>query len=236
MIGKNGVGKKLFVSSLCEEELAFEENKLEKLSIVSVSKEIIENSVPIKLNISITSNFGNELNNKEQISQINQFIENKFQAILDEETKINRVIPKNDSRIHLCLYFIDCKLSELDIKVIEKIGERVNLIPVLNKVDCLTRKEFELTHETVVNQLENMKTFNFIDFFEDSDYELVNLQKKIPFGIVSRGRNYKWGKVDLNYGDFKLLKTIILTSHLQDFKEITELQKYELFRLQKLTN
>ena len=51
-----------------------------------------------------------------------------------------------DTRIHCCLYFINPTghgLRPIDVIVMKKLSEVVNVVPVIAKADCLTSDERE---------------------------------------------------------------------------------------------
>jgi septin family protein len=57
-----------------------------------------------------------------------------------------------DTRIHCCLYFINPtghSLRPIDVIVMKKLSEVVNVVPVIAKADSLTLEERELFKEKV---------------------------------------------------------------------------------------
>lgn len=95
---------------------------------------------------------------------------------------------------------------------------------------------------------------------EDQDVEIANenedLRSLLPFAIVSaenetlglpetlntpskrRGRKYPWGFIEVDnprHCDFSRLRNVLLNSHLQDLKDITQNVLYENYRTEKLT-
>lgn len=64
------------------------------------------NSIPIKLKIYMTQNFGFNIENSKTSENVISFIEDKFNSILEEELKIKRNPRFEDNRIHVGLYFI----------------------------------------------------------------------------------------------------------------------------------
>ncbi|KAK6202674.1 Septin-domain-containing protein [Scheffersomyces amazonensis] len=98
------------------------------------------------------------------------------------------------------------------------------------------------------------------EFDEEEDYELIQECKYLaalqPFAIITsedeyevkdpingeikliRGRKLPWGLIDINdtnYSDFSILKSVLLGSHLQDFKDLTHDFLYETYRTERLT-
>lgn len=73
------------------------------INILDVSE---KDSIPIKLRLSLTKNFGYNLENSSTSQDLVDYLENEFQIILDEELKIKRDPKFEDNRVHVALYFI----------------------------------------------------------------------------------------------------------------------------------
>lgn len=107
----------------------------------------------------------------------------------------------------------------------------------------------------------NIKIYNFLSNDENNDdggedfmtlssreYNYLNeLDRVVPFSIVGSNtvgentgaitRITKWGSINIedeNICDFKLLKSIIFETHLQEFKDVTVEKLYESFRIEQL--
>lgn len=90
-----------------------------------------------------TPGFGDFVNNDESWRPIVDNIEQRFDAYLDAENKVNRMNIV-DNRVHACVYFIQPTghaLKPLDIEVMRRLHTKVNLIPVIAKADTLTDEE-----------------------------------------------------------------------------------------------
>ena len=107
------------------------------------------------------------------------------------------------------------RLKQLDIEVMKKLHDRVNLIPVIAKADTMTvdeLKQFKATVLQVINE-QKLQIYEFPDI-DDDDAETNRtnsiLKSKLPFAIVGsnttiekdgktfRGRQYPWGIVNGN--------------------------------------
>ena len=113
------------------------------VSIQSISADIEENGVRLRLTVVDTPGFGDFINNDESWDPIVKNIEQRFDAYLDAENKVNRMNIV-DNRIHACVYFIQPtghSLKPLDVEVMRKLHTKVNLIPVIAKADTLTDEE-----------------------------------------------------------------------------------------------
>ena len=99
------------------------------------------------------------------------FIDQQFEAYLQEELKVKRALHAyHDSRIHACLYFIaptghsfvpltplllkSCpilwpltcvvsRLKSLDLVTMKALDSKVNIIPVIAKADTITKQELQ---------------------------------------------------------------------------------------------
>lgn len=113
------------------------------VSVSSISADIEENGVRLRLNVVDTPGFGDFVNNDDSWRPIVESIEQRFDAYLDAENKVNRVNIV-DNRIHACVYFIQPtghSLKPLDVEVMRRLHTKVNLIPVIAKADTLTDEE-----------------------------------------------------------------------------------------------
>lgn len=151
MIGESGLGKSTLVNTLFNTSLyPPKERKQPSLdfapktvSIQSISADIEENGVRLRLTVVDTPGFGDFVNNDESWRPIVENIEQRFDAYLDAENKVNRVNIV-DNRVHACVYFIQPtghSLKPLDIEVMRRLHTKVNLIPVIAKSDTLTDDE-----------------------------------------------------------------------------------------------
>lgn len=97
----------------------------------------------LRLTVVDTPGFGDFVNNDESWRPIVDNIEQRFDAYLDAENKVNRMNIV-DNRIHACVFFIQPtghSLKPLDIEVMKRLHTKVNLIPVIAKSDTLTDEE-----------------------------------------------------------------------------------------------
>ena len=107
-----------------------------------------------------TPGFGDFVNNDDSWRPIVENIEQRFDAYLDAENKVNRMNIV-DNRVHACVYFIQPtghSLKPLDIEVMRRLHTKVNLIPVIAKADTLTDEEIAMFKERVSAQLTASKT------------------------------------------------------------------------------
>lgn len=149
--GESGLGKSTLVNTLFNTSLyPPKERKGPSLDIIpktvmiqSISADIEEAGVRLRLTVVDTPGFGDFVNNDESWRPIVDNIEQRFDAYLDAENKVNRMNIV-DNRIHACVFFIQPtghSLKPLDIEVMRRLHTKVNLIPVIAKSDTLTDEE-----------------------------------------------------------------------------------------------
>ncbi|QPG75167.1 hypothetical protein FOA43_002514 [Brettanomyces nanus] len=224
-----------------------------------------EEGVRINLNLIDTPGFGDSLNNDLSFQIIRDYLKYQFDEILIEESKLRRNPRFKDNRIHVCLYFVvptGHGLREIDVAVMKSLGEFVNIIPCISKADSLTVEELKLNKKMIKEDIEHYKlpVFDFTnDYFnmdgslDDESIELNKyLQKTLPFalmgsnatvkdevtGEIKRVRKYPWGVVDIfdnEISDVLTLKTTLLVTHLNDFKDFTHEVLYENYRAKTLS-
>lgn len=79
------------------------------------------------------------------------FIENKYEEYLTAESRVQRKAI-TDSRVHCCLYFIAPSghgLKPLDVEFMQRLCDKVNIIPVIAKADTMTPEEVALFKKQV---------------------------------------------------------------------------------------
>lgn len=151
ILGESGLGKSTLVNTLFNTSLyPPKERKGPSLDIIpktvsiqSISADIEENGVRLRLTVVDTPGFGDFVNNDDSWRPIVEDVERRFDAYLDAENKVNRVNIV-DNRVHACVYFIQPtghSLKPLDIEVMRRLHTKVNLIPVIAKADTLTDEE-----------------------------------------------------------------------------------------------
>ena len=161
LIGESGLGKSTLVNTLFNTSLYPPKEQKgpsidimpKTVSIQSISADIEENGVRLRLTVVDTPGFGDFVNNDDSWRPIVENIEQRFDAYLDAENKVNRMNIV-DNRIHACVYFIQPtghSLKPLDIEVMRRLHTKVNLIPVIAKSDTLTDEEITSFKQRVID-------------------------------------------------------------------------------------
>lgn len=69
--------------------------------------ELKESNVKLKLTIIDTIGYGDQIDKRDSFKDISRYIDDQFEAYLEEELKIHRALSfYHDTRPHVCLYFI----------------------------------------------------------------------------------------------------------------------------------
>ena len=150
------------------------------VSIQSISADIEENGVRLRLTVVDTPGFGDFVNNENSWGPIVANIEARFDAYLEAENKVNRMNIV-DNRVHACVYFIQPTghaLKPLDIEVMRRLHTKVNLIPVIAKADTLTDEEIVMFKQRVSDLL--IYEINY-----------ANKTRFWPISITTRSRSSK---------------------------------------------
>jgi septin 7 len=150
--GESGLGKSTLVNTLFNTSLYPPKERTppsldisKTVSVQSISADIEENGVRLRLTVVDTPGFGDFINNDESWDPIVKNIEQRFDAYLEAENKVNRMNVV-DNRIHAVVYFIQPtghSLKPLDIEVMKKLHTKVNLIPVIAKADTVTDDDLD---------------------------------------------------------------------------------------------
>lgn len=166
MTGESGLGKSTLVNTLFNTSLYPPRERKgptaeiipKTVAIQSISADIEENGVRLRLTVVDTPGFGDFVNNDDSWRPIVENIEQRFDAYLDAENKVNRMNIV-DNRIHACVYFIQPtghSLKPLDVEVMRRLHTKVNLIPVIAKSDTLTDEEITAFKQRVSSSYERL--------------------------------------------------------------------------------
>ncbi|KAI7872365.1 Septin-domain-containing protein [Spinellus fusiger] len=264
VVGESGLGKSTLVNTLFNTSLYPPKNGTElshetpqTVEVQSITSDIEENGVKLRLTVVDTPGFGDFVNNEESWKPILDNIESRFDAYLEQENRVNRR-RMVDNRIHACLYFIaptGHALKPLDVEFMRRLHTRVNLIPVIAKADTLTEEEVTAFKQRILADIHYHKIQIYqAPAYEYDDKETVaenrEIMSKIPFAVVGsdkefdieggqrvRGRKYPWGVIEVDneeHCDFIKLRQMLIRTHMEELKEFTNDVLYENYRTEKL--
>ncbi|XP_048738030.2 septin-7-like isoform X1 [Ostrea edulis] len=260
VVGESGLGKStlinsLFLTDLYSAEYQGPSHRIQKTVKVETTQCLLkENGVQLNLTVVDTPGFGDAVDNSNCWQPVIDFIDSKYDEYLNAESRVVRS-PTPDTRVHACLYFIAPTghgLKPLDVEFMKRLHDKVNIIPLISKADSLTPDECREFKKTILNEIAQHK-IKIYEFPECDDEEENKMQKKlrdrVPFAVVGsnrvieaggkklRGRQYPWGIVEvenLEHNDFIALRNMIIRTHMQDLKDVTNNVHYENFRYNKL--
>ncbi|EKC98436.1 septin ring protein [Trichosporon asahii var. asahii CBS 8904] len=260
---QTGLGKSTLVNTLFASHLVDSKGRTEPdiaprstTEIHANSHVIVENGVRLKLNIIDTPGYGDLVNNDQCWDPIVKYIKDQHSAYLRKELTAmrERFIP--DTRIHCCVFFINPTghtLKPIDITVLKKLSEIVNVVPVIAKSDSLTLEERAAFKQRIMAELQHHQIRLYPFDGDELDAEELDLNERVrnmlPFAIVGsertvvvdgkpvRGRKHRWGVVnveDETHCEFVYLRNFLTRTHLQDLIETTSQIHYETFRSKQL--
>ncbi|GIY07369.1 septin-7 [Caerostris extrusa] len=256
IVGEAGLGKSTLINSMFLTDIYSNEypgpSLRPKKNNTEITKVLLkENGVNLHLTVVDTPGFGDAVDNSECWQPITDFIENKYEEFLNGESRVHRSF-EPDSRVHCCLYFIAPSghgLKPLDVEFMKRLHEKVNIIPVLAKADTMTPEECVILNDITKNKI---KIYDFPDCEGEDEEEsrmLKRLKDRVPFAVVGsntvievngkrlRGRKYPWGIAEvenMEHCDFIALRNMIIRTHMQDLKDVTNNVHYENYRCKKL--
>ncbi|KAF9573434.1 hypothetical protein EC968_008519 [Mortierella alpina] len=162
---QNGIGTK---ANGTKDSVGYATGKLERtLNSFETLLEIDEGNDKINLTLVDTPGFvGTDDVIDAHCDEILAYLEYQFDLTLAEERKVRRNPKATDNQIHACLYFLDHSgtpgLSAADIRILKRLGTRVNLIPVISRADTLTRTQTKKMKQAILKDAAQ----NQINFFQ----------------------------------------------------------------------
>ncbi|XP_034498432.1 septin-5 isoform X1 [Ailuropoda melanoleuca] len=267
--GESGLGKSTLVHSLFLTDLykdrkllSAEERISQTVEILKHTVDIEEKGVKLKLTIVDTPGFGDAVNNSECWKPITDYVDQQFEQYFRDESGLNR---KNiqDNRVHCCLYFISPfghGLRPVDVGFMKALHEKVNIVPLIAKADCLVPGEIRKLKERIREEIDkfgiHVYQFPECDSDEDEDFKQQDreLKESAPFAVIGsntvveakgqrvRGRLYPWGIVEVEnqaHCDFVKLRNMLIRTHMHDLKDVTCDVHYENYRahcIQQMTS
>merc|ERR1712106_636507 len=240
--GASGLGKSTMINSLFLTDVYSADYPGPSLRIKKTLKvekthvRLEENGVELRLTVVDTPGFGDSVNNDKCWEPIQNFIDSQFDQYLNQESRVNRPVRIQDTRTHVCLYV------------------KVNIIPLIAKADTLTPEEREDFKHEIMREIE-MHKINIYEFpdFDDEEENRVNkkIKDQVPFAVIGsncvlqigdkriRARQYPWGIAEVenkSHCDFRILRDMLIRTHMQDLIDVTSVVHYENFRARKLSN
>ncbi|KDE08622.1 cell division control protein 3 [Microbotryum lychnidis-dioicae p1A1 Lamole] len=264
VVGESGLGKSTLINTLFGTSLyakksvpAPHHERPKTVAIESITADIEENGVRLRLTVVDTPGYGDFINNEDGWKPILDNIEARFDAYLEQENRVNRN-KLVDNRIHACLYFIEStghSLKGVDVEFMRRLHTKVNLIPIIAKADTMTDDEVmqfkaRILSDIAHHRIEIYQAPQYDGEDEETIAENEEIVRKIPFAVVGsdvvvatqdgrsvRGRAYPWGTIEVDnedHCDFVKLRQMLIRTHMEELKEHTNTHLYEKYRSDKL--
>lgn len=189
--GQTGLGKSTLINTIFASHLIETKGRHHPDEVIRstteihpVSHIIEENGVRLRLNIVDTPGYGDLINNDRCWDPIVKYIKDQHSAYLRKELTAQRERYIQDTRIHCCLFFIQPSghsLKPIDIVVLKKLSDVVNVVPVIAKADSLTLEERQAFKERIKEEFafHNLKMYPYDNDDLDEDERSHNQQIKV---------------------------------------------------------
>ncbi|KAK3724994.1 hypothetical protein QZH41_017468, partial [Actinostola sp. cb2023] len=239
VVGASGLGKSTMVNTLFKSKISrpsstgIPSSIPKTVDVKSVSHVIEEKGVRLKLTLTDTPGFGDQINNDKCWDPILEYINDHYKKYLEEETNINRKSRIPDTRVHCCLYFIaptGHRMKPIDVEFMKRLDKCVNIVPVIAKADNLTLEEREAFRRRIREDIEANKIHIYpMVKRDDLDEEELRVNSRIreqlPFAVVGSdrfvtvsgksvlGRKTKWGLIEVenkNHCEFSQLRDMLI--------------------------
>ncbi|KAM7282436.1 septin-7 isoform X1 [Ixodes scapularis] len=260
VVGESGLGKStllnsMFLTDVYSNEYPGPSQRVKKTVQVETTRVVLrESSVHLCLTVVDTPGFGDAVDNSQCWQPVADYVEAQFAAYLDAESRVHRSA-LSDGRVHCCLYFIAPSghgLKPLDIEFMKRLHDKVNIIPVVAKADTMTPEECSLFKRTILNEVtqHKIRLYEFPDCEDEEENKRQKpLRERVPFAVVGsntvvevngkrvRGRKYPWGVAEvenMEHCDYLALRNMLIRTHMQDLKDITNNVHYENYRCRNL--
>uniref|UniRef100_A0A8B9GSQ3 Septin 9a n=1 Tax=Astyanax mexicanus TaxID=7994 RepID=A0A8B9GSQ3_ASTMX len=210
---QSGLGKSTLMNTLFKSKVSrksvmgtAEERIPKTIEIKSISHDIEEKGVRMKLTVIDTPGFGDQINNENCWQPIMKFINDQYEQYLQEEINIERKKRIPDSRVHCCIYFIPptghC-LRPLDVEFMRRLSKVVNIVPVIAKADTLTLEERDFFKKKIREELRanSIDVYPQKEFDEDAEDRLINEKIRVsaPYRIKDILLHYSQSQPHLHF-------------------------------------
>ena len=161
VVGESCLGKSTLINSLFLTEIYSKDypgptrRMTDTVKVESTRVILKEKGVQVKLTLVDCPGFGDQVDNTGTWNGISDYIEERYEEYLRRESQVNRDVSERppDTRVHCCLYFLpglgERGLRPLDVALMRKLHDKVNLVPVIAKADTLTPEEITLNKDAV---------------------------------------------------------------------------------------
>lgn len=207
----------------------------------------------LRVRIIDTPGFGNQVNHRNSVHPIAQYISHCRRRKYAQEMSSSRIDDyvnhTEDSLVHVCLYFLSPgRFLEIDKHFLKQIQKEVTVVPIIAKADTLTDEEIgEYRSELKdIFEKEKIHMYNFdakgspkgvCEYAYGDRFQCHRGRKGgEAMAIVSRDGNYPWGRsqaFDPDHSDLRLIRDLLLSEHTERFL-VVALRKYANYRKRRI--
>lgn len=175
IIGETGLGKSTFVNTLFLTDIYGSEypgpsvKARDSVEVRCTTVKLEEDGVSLRLSVIDIPGYGECVDNSECWKPIVDYIDARFDDYMTAEGRVSRDSRKIvDGRVHACLYFLaptGHHLKSLDIECLKRIQDKVNVIPIIGRADCMTPDECKEFKKSILTDLQKhqIKIYDFVD-------------------------------------------------------------------------
>ena len=261
-LGETGIGKSTLIDTLFNTKFEWESSSHfePRVRLNKTSYDLQESNVRLKLSVVESVGFGDQIDKEETHQILSDYLEHQFETYLQEELKIKRNFAiLNDSRIHVCLYFISPTghtIKSLDLLTMKKIDQKVNIIPVIAKADTVAKNELlkfkqKIMQDLIANQVkiyqfptddETVVELNTSMNVRGKPFFMIKnsnfcLKSHLPFAVVGSTDMVKVGNKQVRARQYPWGVVIIDNESHSDFVKLREsLLRTNMFDLLEKTH
>uniref|UniRef100_A0A3Q2QAD0 Septin 9b n=1 Tax=Fundulus heteroclitus TaxID=8078 RepID=A0A3Q2QAD0_FUNHE len=225
VVGQSGLGKSTLMNTLFKSKVSRnksvqsnpEERIPKTVEIKSISHDIEEKGVRMKLTVIDTPGFGDQINNENWRRSTKKRLRPLDVEFMRRLSKVVNIVP------------VIAKADTLTLEERESFKQTIREELRANGIDVYPQKEFD---EDAEDRMINDKIREMIPFAvvgSDQEYQ-VNGKRLL-------GRKTKWGTIEVEniaHCEFAYLRDLLIRTHMQNIKDITGSIHYETYRVRRL--
>ena len=173
------MGKSTLMNTLFNTDFELEPSThyKEKVSLNVSTFELFEKEIKLKLTLIETAGYGDQINKENSHEPILEYVNEQYEKFLLQELSLKRRFRQvDDTRVHVCLYFI-CptghSLKALDLQTMKVLDRKLNIIPIIAKADNISKQELVEFKKRIMSVL-NKNNVNIYQFPVDENCCEIN--------------------------------------------------------------